>query len=177
MERPRSRVRLQRVESIAYLGLGGNLGAVAERFDRAIELLERRGVRTLRRASLYRTAPIGPPGQPDYTNTVLEVATPFSPEDLLPILKAIEEELGRAPGERWGPRVIDLDLLLHGRNIVREEHLTVPHHELKNRRFVLAPLAELAPDLVVPGLDKTVGALLDSLTGDPSEVVKIAARS
>jgi 2-amino-4-hydroxy-6-hydroxymethyldihydropteridine diphosphokinase len=161
--------------AIAYLGLGGNLGNVRETFDRAIEALERSGVRVLRRSPLYRTAPIGPPGQADYTNAAIEIETALEPEPLLDRLKQIESDLGRTTGERWGPRVIDLDVLLFGDRVVDTPRLVVPHRELKKRRFALAPLADLAPGLVIPGEDRTVRAILDDLEDDPGSVVRISS--
>lgn len=155
----------------AYLGIGGNLGDVEASFSRAIALLDDPPrVRVLRAARRYRTRPIGPPGQPDFLNSALEIETLFEPLALLDRLKQIETEVGRTAGERWGPRVIDLDLLLYGDQTFDHPRLSVPHRELTRRRFALAPLADLAFDLTVPGTDRTVGQWLAALADDPGSV-------
>lgn len=140
---------------IAYVGLGSNLG------DRKLHLDE--AVRRLgaRRVSSYReTDPVGRTDQPKFLNAVAEVDTTLGPEALLDRLLEIERDLGRVRGERWGPRTIDLDLLLYGDRVIRTPRLTVPHPRMTERRFVLEPIAELAPDLIVPGTGRTVAALL-----------------
>jgi 2-amino-4-hydroxy-6-hydroxymethyldihydropteridine diphosphokinase len=119
----------------------------------------------LRRAALYRTAPQGVTDQPDFINTVVEIETSVEPPELIAWFKAIEVELGRVPTERWGPRVIDLDLLLYGDVGLITPELTVPHAEMWNRLFVLAPLLELRPDLHAPS-GQPIGDVCDSLCGD-----------
>ncbi|MGA8892464.1 MAG: 2-amino-4-hydroxy-6-hydroxymethyldihydropteridine diphosphokinase, partial [Anaeromyxobacteraceae bacterium] len=104
--------------------------------------------------------PLGPP-QPRYLNAVLELETSRTPRSLLALLRSVEAEAGRRRDVRWGARTLDLDLLVAGDWIVREPGLTVPHPELANRRFVLAPLAELRPELVVPGTGLAVGRMLE----------------
>jgi 2-amino-4-hydroxy-6-hydroxymethyldihydropteridine diphosphokinase len=101
-------------------------------------------------SSVYDTDPVGPP-QPDFLNAVAEVHTSLGPRELLARLKSIESELGREPAERWGPREIDLDLLLYGDEVVESDDLRLPHPEMTGRAFVLVPLAEIAPDVVVTG--------------------------
>ncbi|HYU19982.1 MAG TPA: dihydropteroate synthase [Chloroflexota bacterium] len=134
-----------------YLGLGANLSDRAANLAAAIHMLsERPGVRVIRRSSLYETSPVGPDGQPDFLNSVLEAETTLGPLDLLASLKQIERALGRQPGPRWGPRPIDLDILLFGERQISSPDLTVPHPRLWDRLFVLEPLAELAPDLPAP---------------------------
>jgi 2-amino-4-hydroxy-6-hydroxymethyldihydropteridine diphosphokinase len=157
---------------IAYLGLGANLGDARASIELARAKLAERGVFVRRRAAMYRTAPVGPAGQPDYLNTAVEVETSLSARDLLAACKAIERDLGRTPSVRWGPRVIDLDILLYGEMVMAKPDLTIPHPELHRRRFALAPLFDLAPDRIVPGLGRTVRELYLGLD-KASEVVRL----
>ena len=134
-----------------YLGLGANLGDRSANLARAIgELARSPGVRVVRRSGLYESDPCGVTDQPPFLNAVLEAETTLDPAALLALLKRVEVQLGRELGPRWGPRPIDLDILLHGDARVDTVELTVPHRELWDRAFVLAPLAELQPDLVGP---------------------------
>jgi 2-amino-4-hydroxy-6-hydroxymethyldihydropteridine diphosphokinase len=145
-----------------YVGVGTNLGDRWARLAEAARLLRAApGVAVVRASRVYDNAPIGPP-QPRYLNAVLELETALPARELLEVLQGVERDAGRVPGARWGPRTLDLDLLLHGADVVREPALVVPHPGLVTRRFVLAPLAELAPDLVVPGLGQRVRDLLDA---------------
>ena len=141
-------------EVAAYIGLGGNLEGPLERLRaarRAIAHLP--GVREIAFSSLYRSAPLGPPGQPDYVNAVMAVETVLTPLELLDALQELETAFGRVRrGERWGPRTLDLDILLYGSERMASERLTLPHPGLAEREFVLHPLEEIAPDLIVPGL-------------------------
>lgn len=146
-----------------FIGLGANLGDPRAQLAEAIRRLEGPGFRPRRRARLYRSPPLGPPGQPDYLNTAVEGDTTLEPEALLDHLQAIEGALGRVRSVRWGPRVVDLDLLLYGERQLSTPRLVVPHPELSHRTFVLAPLADLAPELVIPGLGATVRALASRL--------------
>lgn len=157
-----------------FLGLGANLGDPRDALERAQVALGEAGVRVIRRARLYRSAPVGPPDQPRYWNTACEVRTEQSPEALLDTLKTIERDLGRTPTVRWGPRIIDLDIVLYGDDRVDTERLTIPHREMHRRRFVLAPLADLAPERVVPGHDRTVAALLEALGPPAPDELEIA---
>lgn len=134
----------------AYLGLGGNLGdrhvLLSEALARLAAMPE---VRIARISPVYETKAIGPGDQPDFLNLVIELETTLAPHALLDLCLAIEQHLGRVRRERWGPRTIDLDVLLHGDHTLHDERLTLPHPRLHERAFVLAPLADLAPDLIV----------------------------
>ena len=145
----------------AYIGLGGNLGdalALLASARRAVAAAP--GVRELACSSFYRSAPMGPPGQPDYVNAVMALETALPPHDLLKALQQIEQSHGRVrTGLRWGPRTLDLDILLYGGEQIRDAVLTVPHAGLALREFVLYPLAEIAP----PGLDIPGLGRLDAL--------------
>jgi 2-amino-4-hydroxy-6-hydroxymethyldihydropteridine diphosphokinase len=136
----------------AYVGLGANVGNRRENLDRAVELLAaERGVRVLAVSSVRETDPVGYQDQPRFLNAACAVETELGPRELLERLLAIERALGRErTGPRFGPRTIDLDLLLYGDETLDQPGLTVPHPRLAERLFVLEPLHELAPDLVLP---------------------------
>ncbi|RJX21488.1 MAG: 2-amino-4-hydroxy-6-hydroxymethyldihydropteridine diphosphokinase [Ammonifex sp.] len=136
----------------AYIGLGSNLGDREENLRCAVRLLQDPGsIKMKRLAPLYRTAPLGEIDQPEFLNTVAEVATRLSPHQLAARLFQIEDELGRVRERHWGPRVVDLDLLLYDDLVLNEPDLVVPHPRLTERAFVVAPLAVLAPDMPLPG--------------------------
>lgn len=158
-----------------YLGFGANLGDPTAAFKMALDRLAPAGIRLLRRAPLYSSAPVGPQDQPRFTNTVLEVETALEPWPLLQALKGIEAGLGRVTTVRWGPRVIDLDILLYEERQVATPELIIPHRELSHRGFVLVPLADLAPELVIPGVGQTVRAVLAALPGGAADVVPLPA--
>lgn len=126
----------------SYLGLGSNLGDRLENLRRAVGLLDERGIRVVRSSRVYETEPVGPP-QPDYLNAVIEVETDLEPRHLLRRCQEVEEELGRVPGERWGPRIIDLDVLTYDDEEIDEPDFQVPHPLMHERAFVMAPLLEL----------------------------------
>jgi 2-amino-4-hydroxy-6-hydroxymethyldihydropteridine diphosphokinase len=148
--------------TVAYVGLGSNLGDREALIRRAADLI---GARRL--SSLVETEPWGYEAQPKFLNAVAEVETALAPRALLDQLLDVERQLGRERiGPRWGPRTIDLDLLVYGDRVLDEPGLTVPHPELTGRLFVLEPLAELAPLLEIPGFG-TVQALLAGLQSAP----------
>jgi 2-amino-4-hydroxy-6-hydroxymethyldihydropteridine diphosphokinase len=147
----------------AYVGLGANLGPREITLLRAIDLLGATdGVEVRAASQLRETEPVGVVDQPAYLNGAVELDTELSARELLDRLLDVERELGRVRGERWGPRTVDLDLLVFGAETIDEPGLRVPHPRLHERRFALEPLAELAPDLVVPGRG-TVSELLAEL--------------
>jgi 2-amino-4-hydroxy-6-hydroxymethyldihydropteridine diphosphokinase len=144
-----------------YLGLGSNVGDRRANLQAAADALPGHGVEVLASSSVYETEPVGEVlDQPDFYNACIRVRTALEPEALLDACKAIERELGRASGGvRHGPRPIDVDLLLLGAETYRSERLSLPHEQVTSRRFVLVPLLELAPSLVIPG----GGAAADAL--------------
>ena len=160
---------------IAYIGVGSNLEEPLRQCRLALQNLT--GVndtRLLRTSSFYRTEPVGVSEQDPFINAVAEIRTELSPRTLLGALKAIEQEMGRRESLRWGPRVIDLDILLYGQDIVQEEDLVIPHPEFHKRRFVLAPLCEISSYVIHPVFGITIQGLLTRLGDDDvREVVKI----
>ncbi|MDR3418390.1 MAG: 2-amino-4-hydroxy-6-hydroxymethyldihydropteridine diphosphokinase [Nevskia sp.] len=150
--------------SRAYVALGANLGDPPAQLRRALqELGATPGVTLVAVSHFYRTAPLGPPGQPDYCNAVCALDTGLTPEQLLDVLQRIEHAAGRQRGERWGPRLLDLDLLHVEGQTIRTPRLTLPHPELQRRAFVLVPLAEIAPAVEIPGQGRvgTLAAAVD----------------
>jgi 2-amino-4-hydroxy-6-hydroxymethyldihydropteridine diphosphokinase len=147
----------------AFVGLGSNLGDREAALGRAIELLRGAdGVEVVAVSALRETDPVGVVEQPRFLNGVVEVRTSLSARELLAVLLAIEGALGRVRnGTRWGPRTIDLDLLLYGDEVVDEPGLRVPHPRLRERRFALEPLVELDPALDVPGLGRVADLLAE----------------
>jgi len=138
----------------AYVGLGANLQDPPAQLRRALAAIAAEpGVRLVAQSSFYRSAPLGPPGQPDYCNAVCAVDTSLGPDALLTRLHAIERSMGRQrPPVRWAPRLIDLDLLHYDGVRLATPRITLPHAELPRRNFVVVPLAEIAPDLELPGI-------------------------
>ena len=148
----------------AYIGLGSNLGDRKATLSRALELLAAEPGIEVTKVSVFReTAPVGLLDQPRFLNAAARIQTELAPRELLDRLLAVERALGRTrTGTRFGPRTIDLDLLLYGDSMLSEPGLTVPHPRLRERVFVLEPLAELDPGLVIPGLGD-VNSLLAAL--------------
>jgi 2-amino-4-hydroxy-6-hydroxymethyldihydropteridine diphosphokinase len=147
----------------AFVGIGSNLGDREEHVRQALELLfAEEGIDVVAVSELRETEPVGPVEQGPFVNGAVRLETELSPRELLSRLLAIEQRLGRVRLERYGPRTIDLDLLVYGDAVIDEPGLTVPHPRLHERRFALEPLAELAPDLVVPGKG-SISALLAEL--------------
>ncbi len=150
----------------AWIGLGSNLGNPADRIDAALEAIERCTDVTVEAvSSYYLSAPWGEPDQPDFVNAVARVQTTLAPEALLARLLAIEAAQGRVRGRRWGPRLIDLDLLLYADQRLQSDTLILPHPHIHQRVFVLIPLLELDPDILVPDhgrADELLAALGDN---------------
>ena len=146
----------------AYIGIGSNLGDRKANTREAVERVSKLpATRIVRASSLYESEPLGD-AKTWFVNSVIEIESEFAPEELLKRLKAIEKAMGRkrVTGKRWGSRVIDLDILLCDQEIVEKRSLHIPHREMHKRRFVLLPLAELAPHVVHPQLGQSVSALL-----------------
>jgi 2-amino-4-hydroxy-6-hydroxymethyldihydropteridine diphosphokinase len=156
-----------------HIGIGSNLGDrranIAEAIERTSQLT---GTRVVRASSLYESEPLGD-AKTWFVNCVIELDTDLAPEPLLKKLLAIEESMGRkrVKGKRWGSRVIDLDILLYDQDVIDKRNLKVPHPELHKRRFVLLPLAELAPQVVHPQLGQSISTLLATVKDDKRVVL------
>ncbi|MCZ6774344.1 MAG: 2-amino-4-hydroxy-6-hydroxymethyldihydropteridine diphosphokinase [Proteobacteria bacterium] len=161
-----------RIEVASFIGLGSNLGDPVKQIHNATDRLASiPSSRIDSCSSLYQTPPMGPPDQPDYVNAVVRLATRLEPHALLKHLQSIECAQGRIrDGIRWGPRTIDLDLLIYGDEIIDQPGLRIPHPGIPERAFVLVPMAEIDPDLSIPG-HASVYELLGLI--DTSEVIRI----
>lgn len=159
---------------IAFIGIGSNLGNPVESCKEALKRIsDHMSIELLRHSSLYMTEPVGPVAQPWFVNCVCEVGTSLEPRGLFLALKNMEQEMGREDGtEKWGPRLIDLDLLLYGQIIISQPDLVIPHPQLHRRRFVLVPLCELASYTIHPVFNVSAKGLLERLEDDPHHVVK-----
>jgi 2-amino-4-hydroxy-6-hydroxymethyldihydropteridine diphosphokinase len=155
-----------------YLSLGGNLGDPAASMATALRLLDAdESTRVIAVSSLYRTPPWGKLDQPDFLNAAAEISTALAPRALLDLCLEAERKLKRVREERWGPRLIDIDILVFGDRIIHETGLEVPHPRMLERAFVLAPLAEIAPELVVGG--RSVAERLDAV--DTSGIERLSS--
>ena len=152
----------------AYLGLGSNVGTRMANLERALELLgATAGITVVRRSSIYETEPWGVTEQPPFLNAAVEIRTSLEPGDLLAAVKAIEEAMGRATTVRYGPRNIDVDILLYGNLVVNWEtpDLQIPHSRMLERAFVLIPLAEIAGQIQHPTVSKRIADLMAVVHG------------
>jgi len=161
----------------AFIGIGSNLGTPAENCEKAIRLLHAPPeIEVVARSSLYESEPVGQIEQNWFVNTTVAIITSMGPESLLNKIFKIEKAMGRERREKWGPRIIDLDLLAYGDRVIHSTALTLPHPEMAKRRFVLLPLSEFAGDYMHPVENKTIHTLLKELPESP-QVRKILQTS
>ena len=152
---------------ISYLGIGSNLGDPVQNCRDALrDISSLKNVRLLRRSSLYRTQPVGTVSQGWFVNGVLEVRTTFTAVQLFKATQWVEKALGRVRTEKWGPRTIDVDVLLHGQEMIDTAGLVIPHPQMHKRRFVLVPMNEVAPYVIHPLYGISMRGLLDRLDDD-----------
>ena len=150
---------------VCYIGIGSNLGNTLQNCKYAIESLSRiNGINPTRTSSFYKTEPVGIEKQNYFINAVVEITTTLSARDLLQALRKIEKDMGRKREAKGGPRIIDLDLLFYGQDVIRETDLVVPHPEIHKRRFVLEPLYEIASYFIHPVFGISIRGLRDRLT-------------
>lgn len=155
-----------------YLSLGSNIGDRKKNIAQALDALPLHGVRVLRRSSLYETEPVEMTDQPWFVNCVSEAETDLRPDELMEALLSIEREMGRERLVPKGPRLIDIDILLYGARVLHTSKVEIPHPRMAERKFVLSPLAEIAPNVRHPVLKKTAAELAEA-TPDHSEIRKL----
>ena len=161
----------------AFIGIGSNLGTPAENCEKAIHLLHiPPEIEVVARSSLYESEPVGKIKQNWFVNATVAIKTSMVPESLLNAIFKIERDLGRERREKWGPRIIDLDLLTYENRVIHSTALTLPHPEMAKRRFVLLPLSEFAGDYMHPVENKTIHTLLKELP-ETSQVIKMSSTS
>lgn len=158
----------------AYIGIGSNLGDKLNNCLKAIDLIERiPGCLVEAQSDFFRTEPVGVEDQNWYVNCVISLQPDISVQQLLKNLLAIEAGLGRERKQKWNPRTIDLDIILFGQDLINEKNLTVPHPLMHERRFVLVPMVQLAPDLIHPVFEKSMIELLDALPEERQAVIPL----
>ncbi len=148
----------------AFIAIGTNLGDRKRNIELAVKKMEATQIAVIKKSPIYSTMPYGYKNQPIFLNCVVETQTDMSVEELLHTLQKIEKEMGRTKKIRWGPRIIDLDIIFFDNNIINKPDLQIPHPDMQNRDFVLKPLKDIAGDFMHPVLHKTVKELLEQLT-------------
>ncbi|THK41913.1 2-amino-4-hydroxy-6-hydroxymethyldihydropteridine diphosphokinase [Methylophaga sp. SB9B] len=160
---------------LAYIGLGSNLENPLQQIKTAIDDLQSLAdINIVSVSSLYQSPPMGPVDQPDYINAVLALETSLNPHQLLDALQSVEQLHGRVRKRHWGERTLDLDILLYGDQILDDERLKIPHPGMHERAFVLYPLAEIAPDIEIPGIGTLQKILPSCPQGDLQQVEQIS---
>lgn len=153
-----------------YLLIGTNIGNLKENLENAFEQLNSNNIKILKKSRIYKTKPWGKTDQPDFLNIAVEVETPFTPEMLLKKIKEIERKMKRKTLEKWGPRIIDIDILFYGSAQINKPNLIIPHPQFFNRPFAIVPLADIAPDFIPPFSQKKVKELI---SGEMNEGIEV----
>ncbi len=146
-----------------YIAFGSNIGDKYKAIEDALEMLNQRGLRVTAKSKIYETEPYGYEDQPPFVNGAVEIETHLSCREVLKTILGIENDIGRVRLIRWGPRIIDLDILMFNDEVYDEEDMKVPHIDMQNRAFVLEPLNDLCPDKIHPVLKKSIRSLLEDL--------------
>jgi 2-amino-4-hydroxy-6-hydroxymethyldihydropteridine diphosphokinase len=155
-----------------FLSLGSNLGNRGKNLKQALSFLENECVEIIQSSSVYETQPVDLPSQPWFYNQVVEIEIGIDPQDLLSLVKRIEQKMGRIPHVQKGPRIIDMDILLAEKMVIQTKELKIPHPSLDRRNFVLIPFSEMAPETVHPILNQTIQSILEN-SSDHSVVKKV----
>ncbi len=158
------------MEHIVYLSLGSNLGDRQKNIGNAIHYLKEEGIILTTASSFFMTEPVGFLLQPEFLNQVIKAETSLSPQKLLQLVLMIENEIGRIRVFHWGPRIIDIDILLYDDSVVKQKNLIIPHQELHKRNFVLIPLVEIEPELIHPVLKKKMKDLITDKKGSVKKI-------
>lgn len=157
------------VRFAAFVAIGSNVGDREKNLKTAVEKLESKNNKVVLKSNIYKTEPYGEVEQDDFYNAVVGILTPFKPHALLNVLKTIEVDMGRTKTERWGPRIIDLDIIMYGEYILDEDDLKIPHPDFRNREFVLKPMTEIGRMMVDPVTEKTIAQLYTELNQTNNE--------
>ncbi|MGI8317304.1 2-amino-4-hydroxy-6-hydroxymethyldihydropteridine diphosphokinase [Halobacillus mangrovi] len=158
----------------AYIALGSNIAEREDFLKSAIEMLEEHSeIQVTEKSSVYETAPVGYTDQSDFLNMVVKVTTSLQPLQMLDHCQSIEAELGRERIVKWGPRTIDLDILLYNHENMKAERLMIPHPHMHERAFVMVPLAELAPEVILPHMNRSAEEILRGLPAEEVESMRI----
>ncbi len=160
------------IKSIIYLSLGSNLGDKKENLQKALEELKKGYITVKKISSFYKTQPVGLKEQPDFFNIVIKAETSLSPDELLRSILNIEKKMGRKRKKKYGPRIIDIDILLYNDLIIKKKGLNIPHPAMHERNFVLIPLKEIEPQLTHPELKKNIS---EFIRGNKEKVIKFNA--
>ncbi|MBH0231815.1 2-amino-4-hydroxy-6-hydroxymethyldihydropteridine diphosphokinase [Halobacillus yeomjeoni] len=160
-----------------YIALGSNISRREDHLKHAIEMLDQQNeLEVIQKSSIYETAPVGYTEQNDFLNMVIQISTTLSPFQLLNVCQSVEADLGRRRVVKWGPRTIDLDILLFNQENMETERLIIPHPSMQDRAFVMVPLAEIAPQVIIPGLNQTAQMIINELPEQDKSEIRVWGR-
>ncbi len=153
-----------------YLLLGTNLGVLEDNLKRALEEMAKTGIQVVKKSKIYKTKPWGKEDQPDFLNMAVEIETRLSARELLAKIKSIEKKMQRERKERWGPRIIDIDILFYGNQMINKPELTIPHPYFFERPFAIIPMQDIAPDFIPPDYKKSIKELASGVSYEGIEI-------